>query len=317
MDRVGGLLPESVTFIISPYHVGIRNHRVGDGPNRILQWNVISETEKLGVRTRIVEIGPVDKFEGEIGRSFEVLRQTSRLVTAARSQNSFPVILAGNCMTSVGVACGLGLQDLKFIVFDAHDDMNTPSTTKSGYLDGMGWSMLSGKAFETLYETVPGHEVSRGNVYQRFLYCGLRDVNDDERKTVQESGATVIWGSTKSDYDYKSELESHLDRSDCSPALIHLDLDVLDESLGKVNDFSCPGGLQEEDLISCMAITARAVTPVALTVASFDPNLGAGHDIARIAVKAIVHFIKTLTDKCGISVKRQDQGSAINSRLTQ
>lgn len=142
-------------------------------------------------------------------------------------------------------------------------------------------------------------------------------MSEEERKTVQAFGATVIWGGVKSDYDSPSELESRLDRNDRTPALIHLDLDVLDVSLGKVNDFSCPGGLEEDDLTGCMAVTASNVTPVTSTVASLDPNLGAGHQIAKIAIKAIIHFIKILTDKGAISVRRQNHGFATHPESPQ
>ena len=58
----------SLTIIFSPYHVGIRDHRVGDGPNRIRALGLVSSLEKLGIKVHIDEIPPVDDFEGEIGR---------------------------------------------------------------------------------------------------------------------------------------------------------------------------------------------------------------------------------------------------------
>lgn len=283
----------SITIIFSPYHVGLRDHRVGDGPNRIYKMGVVKELEKLGVKVAFLELPPVDDFEGEIGRSFEILRRTSNAVKEVRANHSFPLVLSGNCMASVGVACGLGIKDLGFIYFDAHDDMDTPSTNMNGYFDAMGLSMLAGKSWHGLTNTIPGFSP---RTYDKMVYCGLRDIDESQKQTVRKAGAEVIWGEANKRVDFAGELTKSLSRRDFSPALVHLDLDVLDETLGKVNGYESPGGLLEEDLIKCMDLVPRKATPTSLTVCSFNPTLGDGDKIATIAVKAIVTFIRSLLD---------------------
>ncbi|CAG7936917.1 unnamed protein product [Penicillium nalgiovense] len=94
--------------------------------------------KKLGIKANFPEILPVDELEGEIGRSFELLRRISTAVTQAVAQNTFPLILSGNCMASVGAACGLKIKDLGFIYFDAHDDLDSPDVNENCYFDEMG-----------------------------------------------------------------------------------------------------------------------------------------------------------------------------------
>lgn len=282
----------SITIIFSPYHVGLRDHRVGDGPNRILKLGLIERLEKLGLKVHVYEIQPVGDFEGEIGRSFEILRRTSTAVSKARSNNSFPFILAGNCMASVGTACGLGLNDLNFIYFDAHDDMDTPSTNENGYFDAMGLSMLAGKSWHWHTQQIPGY--SSMNYRDRFLYVGLRDVNETQRKTVAEAGADVLWGNAEKPVEFARELETRLAKRDFSPALVHLDLDVLDISVGKVNGFESAGGLHEADLMQCMSLLPEKATPASLTICSFNPNLGDGDKVATIGIRAAVTFVESL-----------------------
>lgn len=281
----------TITIILSPYHVGIKNHRVGDGPNRILEQGVVRELESLNVEVEIKEIESVDSFEGEIGRSFEILRKISIAVTTARKSNSFPLILSGNCMATAGVAAGIGLQDPGFIYFDAHDDLETPSTNTNGYLDAMGMSMASGLSWHALAKTIPGHVPIS---WDKYLYIGLRDVADGQRKFVQESEIDVIWGDSDRKVDYLKELKTRLAKKSYSPAIVHLDPDVLDESLGKVNGYESPGGLLEHELVDCLGLVPMDATPVSLTVCSFDPNLGDGDKIAKIGVRAIVAFVKSL-----------------------
>jgi arginase len=292
------MVATSITIIFSPYHVGLRDHRVGDGPNRIRQLGLIPQLESLEVQVRFYEIPPVDDFEGEIGRSFEILRRTSVAVSQARSNNSFPLVLSGNCMASVGVACGLGIKDLGFIYFDAHDDMDTPSTNMNGYFDAMGLSMLAGKSWHALTKTIPGYSPM---IYDKMVYCGLRDISDEQRQTVFDTGAEVIWGDAEKHVDFATELKRYLEHKNFSPTLVHLDLDVLDQSMGKVNGYESPGGLHKDDLLNCMSLVPKKATPVSLTVCSFNPNLGDGDHIAGIAVRAIVTFVESLLYTAALS----------------
>lgn len=284
----------SITIISSPYHVGVRDHRVGDGPNRILQMGIVERLVSLGVETTLIEIACVDDFEGEIGRSFELLRRTSDAVRQVRARKSFPLVLSGNCMASVGVACGLGIDDLGFIYLDAHDDMDTPSTNTNGYFDAMGLSILAGKSFQRLAQSIPGFTPMG---YRRMIYCGLRDVDESQKNTVKDEGAEVIWGRPGKIVNFAGDLEERLGSKDYSPALVHLDLDVLDETLGKVNGYESAGGMEEEDLLKCMDIIPKRAEPVSLTVCSFDPHLGDGDKIATIGVNAIVTFVKALLER--------------------
>ncbi|KAL3491045.1 arginase [Aspergillus germanicus] len=282
---------QDITIIFSPYHVGLRDHRVGNGPHRIRSTGLVQKLERLGVSVNFIEIEPVDDFEGEIGRSFEVMRRISTAVKDTVSKNSFPLILSGNCMASAAVACGLQERDLAFIYFDAHDDLDSPDVNENGYFDAMGLSMLRGESWKTLMKTVPGFKPLH---YNRFLYCGLRDQSDFQRQRVIDAGMHSIWGSTENKVDFAAELKTQLERKNYSPALVHLDLDVLDDSYGKVNDYPSPGGMFEPDLIACMELVPQLAVPKSLTVCSFDPDAGDGDKIAAIAVRAITTFVESL-----------------------
>ncbi|OJJ78828.1 uncharacterized protein ASPGLDRAFT_86250 [Aspergillus glaucus CBS 516.65] len=78
-----------------------------NGPHRILSQGLIPALEQLDLTIEIHEIPLVDDFEGEIGRSFEVMRRTSQAVTEIVARGSYPLILSGNCMATPAVACGL------------------------------------------------------------------------------------------------------------------------------------------------------------------------------------------------------------------
>ncbi|KAL3470536.1 hypothetical protein BJX99DRAFT_251139 [Aspergillus californicus] len=283
-----------ICIVFSPYHVGLHDHRVGNGRSRIDR---------------------VNDFEGEIGRSFEILRRISTTVSTAVAENTFPLILSGNCMASAAVACGLRAQSVEkrggggddalvFIYFDAHDDLDSPDVNENGYLDAMGLLMLRGESWKTLMGTVPGFEAfDFGN--GRFLYCGLRDQSAVQRQRVVDSGMHSIWGGINREgekkVDFVAGLKRRLQGQSYGPALVHLDLDVLDESYGKVNNYLSPGGLFEDVLVPCIDSVLRMVTPKSLTVCSFDPDAGDGDKVAGIALRAIIAFVRSLLETGVIS----------------
>lgn len=264
-----------------------------------MSLGVVSQLESLGVPVKVVEIPHVNQFEGEIGRSFEVLRRISIAVSTARASQSFPLILAGNCMSSAAVVAGLGIRDLGFVYFDAHDDMDSPDVNENGYFDAMGLSMLRGESWKTLMNTVPGHQPME--LRNKFVYCGLRDLSESQRQRVKDVGMDVIWGDTTKKVDFKAALEAALERKSFSPALVHLDLDVLDESLGNVNDYPSPGGMHEEELVACLGLVPRKAAPASLTVCSFDPDSGDGDKIANIGIRAITTFLKAMQETGALS----------------
>jgi arginase len=94
------------------------------------------------VIVHFLELSSVDDFEGEISRSFELLRRMSKAVTSVCAVHYFPLVLSGNCTASAGVTCGLGFKDIGWTYFDAHDDMGAPSMNTNGYLDAMSLLML-------------------------------------------------------------------------------------------------------------------------------------------------------------------------------
>lgn len=90
-----------VTIICVPCHVGISEFRVGLGPRHPLE-PVSRELELQKVAVDIKVIPHVDRFEREIGRSWELLSPPSlSKFERACLAGLFPMTLAGNCNTSV------------------------------------------------------------------------------------------------------------------------------------------------------------------------------------------------------------------------
>jgi arginase len=86
---------------------------------------------------------------------------------------------------------------------------------------------------------------------------------------------------------YADALKAHINELSESRLLVHLDLDCLDTSVGQANEFAAPGGLTASDLVDCMRCIASGKEPVAMTIASFNPDLDSNTQIAAAAVAAV------------------------------
>lgn len=310
----------SITLITSPYHVGIRDVAVGAGPSHLERRGIVDAISKHGISLYVIEVQPVqDEFEGDIARSFEVIRRTSELVRQAHERGSFPIILAGNCSSSVGVMAGNSIKvratgkEAACIWFDAHDDFNTPDTMTSGYFDSMAVAMLGNLCFKSLLATVPDYTPLD---LKRLIHVGMRDVNDIERQHVKDHDLSVVWGNAEKDVDFTRRLGvySYMQQKDVNferemdlymrqkglrsqPIMIHVDVDSLDTSEGQANRFAAPGGLLKGDLENSLALIAGEAVPLSLTIASFDPSFKGADNIAKITIQAISIFIGVLKSR--------------------
>ncbi|ETS74349.1 hypothetical protein PFICI_14215 [Pestalotiopsis fici W106-1] len=288
-------LAKSITIISSPYHLGVRDAAVGAGPTALLAAGFADAIQQQGIAVRVVELESVEEFDGEIGRLFELLRRTSKTVTQVVQQNSFPILLAGNCSTTVGVQAGYAAARNivpSCVWFDAHDDFNTPDVLASGYLDSMPVAMLAGLGWKTLLASIPGFKPL--DLQRQLVHCGMRDVTELERSRVVEARFPVIWGDTEKQVDFEGELHRLLKDKKLGETMVHLDLDALDTSVGNVNKFSAPGGLLEDDLERCLRMIPSESKPVSLTIASYDPSFDKDRRIPPVAINGVVAFVKSL-----------------------
>ncbi|HWT12114.1 MAG TPA: arginase family protein [Allosphingosinicella sp.] len=274
-----------VRIISAPFHAGALNVRVGAGPGRLLADGLEQGLHSAGLATSLVIIAPVDDFEGEIGRSFEIKRRIAAAVAEARADGAFPVVLAGNCNAEVGTWSGLGDEDAGLIWFDAHPDFDTPDEHRSGYLDGMGLATLAGQCWRNLAATIPGF---RPFDVARLVYCGIRDFGPGQWEKVEAAGIRAAVGSVESETDYAPLFEAALEDPPFERASIHLDVDCLDTSVGIANEYAAPGGLGVAELHACLAIACAAAQPLSLTIASFNPNLEGAERISAAAIDAAI-----------------------------
>lgn len=123
-------------------------------------------------------------------------------------------------------------------------------------------------------------------------------MSETQSRTIKAAGVDVVWGEAGGAVDFTAGLAAILDRRrDIRDAHVHLDLDVLDESLGRVNEFPSPGSYMPEDLMGLMRMIPTKVNPTSLVVCSFNPRLEGGDTVARLACQAICQLVSGLKER--------------------
>jgi arginase len=274
----------NICILLVPYDSGRHRERMGRGPHHLLP-SVESLLTRLGHHVHIDEITLADPFLAEIGSTFALSREIARRVRARREQGWLPLVLSGNCNAAVGTVSGCDCTRTAVVWFDAHGEATTPDTTMSGFLDGMGISILTGRCWSRLARTVPGFEPVPG---ERVLLVGARDVEPAEVELLDRVGVRRVPKATDVGDAFASvkELADRL--------YLHLDLDVLDPEAAISNQWPTPGGVTVADIVQAVRNVCREIPVAAIGLASYDPaadNDGRALDAALAIVEAAVSSV--------------------------
>jgi arginase len=262
---------------------------------------------QAGLRTALVASGHATSLEGvrrqggarhEIGAVFELNRLLAVRVDQTLQRGEFPLVLAGDCTASLGALAGLGgiagsgargeagSGRVGIVWFDAHGDFNTPETTVSGYLGGMPLAAAVGRCWTSLCASIPGF----GAVAEsRVVLAGARALDAVEADQLHRSAMRVILGPRIRETGLRHALGPALDelRAGADSIYLHLDLDVLDPSVGRANVYEEPRGLTVEELEDAVRLVATRLRVRVATVSAYDPTYDAQGRIARAGLYAV------------------------------
>jgi len=264
---------------------------MGAGPEALLAAGLEKRLTERGhdITHTMLEL-PGDSFMPEVQAAFELDRRLSRAVSVTVARGAFPMILSGNCITSVGTVAGIGEPELGAIWFDAHGDFNTPETTMSGFLDGMSLGILTGRCWQTVARTIPGFAPLAEN---RVMLIGARHFDPAEETSLLGSGLGLV--NTIVARDGLHDLP--LLRRHARDIYLHIDLDVLDPSEGKANGYAVDHGLTVADMLRIVQSIAGTFRVRAAALTAYDP----AHDRDGRAGEAAMSILKAVADAVALS----------------
>ena len=273
-----------VELIVVPYDSALRETRMGRGPNALLRAGAAERLAGQRTDVHVTEVEPESEFQAEIATSIELQRGVRRGVEAAVAAGRRPITLSGNCNTGVvGSLAAHGAEPVGLFWLDAHSDAETPETTTSGFLDGMGLAMAmrccwAAKLDEVGCWTLPG---------QRTALVGAREISDAAGRLLREHGVAIV----SPEEARAGSLDHALDQLGSAGARrvhLHVDLDVLDSQLvGPANSYALPDGVTQAQLIELVETILGRFELASGSVASYDPDCDRSGKVAAAGLEVI------------------------------
>ncbi|WP_028922030.1 arginase family protein [Pseudonocardia acaciae] len=204
------------------------------------------------------------------GTPWERMAALYENVAATVAETQRPMVVSGDCTTSMGVVAGLQRAGVEpsIVWFDAHGDVQTPETSTSGYLGGMPLRQIVGGADRTVAEHIGLRPVPESDV----VLVDARDLDPPEVEYL--SGAAV-----------RHVPIDALPIPD-GPTYLHIDVDVVDERDLPGLLFPVAAGPRLPEVAAAVRSVLAAGNVVAIGLAcTWKPGAGAEKLIAGLAAE--------------------------------
>ena len=281
-----------VHIIQVPYDSGHAGMRSGNGPDHFLKNGIDKILQNSGHGVHVSRVQAGNSFSTEIGTTFEVNRALAECVRTAVNNHRLPIVLAGNCNSCIGTIAGIKSTRLGIIWFDAHGDFNTPETTITGFLDGMGLAMAAGRCWKSLLNTIPHfNPISESDI----IHAGSRDLDPAERKMFIEAKIPLVMTNPTGGADIFLELTDAILKlkNRVDGIYLHIDMDVLETEQGKPNHLAVPGGLPPHRLEEAVGIIKKHLKILGCAIASYDPAFDEGNSVLNAGIQLIKAIVNT------------------------
>ncbi len=218
-----------------------------------------------------------------------------RLADAVNSllhENKFPIVLGGDCSILIGNLLALrriGRYGLFFI--DGHADFYRPEESPTGEVADMDLAIVSGHGPDILSNL----EDLKPLVMERdVVVFGYRDSEQSAQYGCYDIKSTMMNAIEHIDVQRvglqnSASLAMHeLLKNELLGFWIHLDADVLDDSIMSAVDYRLPGGITFSELSNLLEILILSKKAVGMSITIFNPTLDKDGSMTRNFVSSIV-----------------------------
>jgi arginase len=293
-------------FLAVPYDSGRKQERMGRGPSALLGAGLHEIVSGLGLADTCEILECRDEHMAEIRSTFTLASQISERVSSVHALGGASVVLSGNCNGALGTIAGLGTSSTAVLWFDAHGEFETPETTRSGFLDGMGLAIGTGACWRNLSEQIVRFSPIPP---QHITLVGVRQLGAKEEQNLGRSGIHVIRAESVRQEAHLGALKTAAEAArHCTSLYIHFDLDALDSSIASWNSWTSPGGLSVEQIASIVREFALRLPIGAIGFASYEPAADSDEEGAKAAGRLLLACVDAL-DARGASIEAESRAA--------
>jgi arginase len=223
----------------------------------------------------------------------EYSQSLANVVSNVIAEKKFPIVLGGDCSVLIGPLLALrrkGRYGLFFI--DGHSDFYQPQASHTGEVADMELAIVSGRGPDILTNFDNLRPLVRDTDVVVFGYRDSKQAAIDRSQNVKDTEMHVFDLLTVKELNIHSAASMAIQRllsKQLDGFWIHLDVDVLEDSIMPAVDYRQSDGIGFSDLSQLLRILLASKNVVGMTITIFNPRLDYGGSIARKLVSSIVN----------------------------
>ncbi|MBI3568024.1 MAG: arginase [Gemmatimonadetes bacterium] len=293
----------TIRIIGVPMDLGASRRGVDMGPFAVRYTDLRERLEKLG--HTVEDAGNVhvpfreDAEKGAqrgaryLGAITEVCRIVAQQSQQALADGRVPLVLGGDHALAAGSVAGAAAhlaaknERIGLIWMDAHGDLNTPGTSRSGNVHGMPLAHLLGHG-DTALATVAGLRpaVRPENV----VLVGVRDLDGPEREHIDRWGLKALTMRALDERGVRAVMEEAIATASAGTAgiWVSFDLDVVTPEAAPGVGTAVPGGMTFREAHLAMEMLADTGKLVGIDLVEVNPVLDERNRTAAVATDLLL-----------------------------
>lgn len=293
----------NIRIIGVPMDLGASRRGVDMGPSAVRYTDLRERAEKLG--HAVEDSGDVhvafreDAARGAqrgaryLGAITEVCAEVAVRTRKSLDDGYMPVVLGGDHALAAGSIAGVAAamaakgERLGLIWVDAHGDLNTPATSRSGNVHGMPLAALLGNGDKSMAHIAGAQPAVRAS---DVALVGLRDLDPSERAHIRKWGLSAFTMRTLDERGVRAVLEEAIAVAtrDTAGLWVSFDMDVIDPEEAPGVGTAVPGGMTYREAHLAMEMFADTGKLVGLDMVEVNPVLDERNRTAEIACELIL-----------------------------
>jgi arginase len=207
-------------------------------------------------------------------------------------RGKFPIVLGGDCSILLGNALALARRGRYGLLFlDGHADFYQPEAEPTGEAASMDLALVTGRGPSIVTNLEGRRLLVRDEDVVVFAFRDAEHAAAEGSQPLPSTVRAIDLPTVRQRGAVHAARESlaHLERENGPSGFwIHLDADVLDDSIMPAVDYRMPEGLSWEESSDVLRVAVASPNAIGLDITIFNPTLDGDGRIARSLVDTLV-----------------------------
>jgi len=288
-----------ITIVCVPFQMDITRWGCARGPQAFLDQGLVQQLQARGHQVLApvwIELPNSERTRDTVTNLGHIARRTAAVVSEAlRRNNSFVLVLEGDCTHALGAIGGLAQAQWTpgVVWFDAHGDLNTMETTTSGYWGGMPYAVALGWDLDD-WRVAAGLEPPVRP--EAAALIGASDLDPGEIEALQRHSIMRLDAVDMVEPGVAERIQALLtpNADEATAWYLHIDLDVAGPEEAPGGMTPAPYWPPRQNLVEAVVATVQSVPVKVASLATYNPSGDVNGRAGRFGLDMALAIIDSL-----------------------